>query len=115
MQSDEHLLTVARYVERNAVSAGIVARAQQWHYSSLWARSNTADPTRAILAEWPIERPADWAERVNTPLSTREIKHLHSSMQRGRPFGDDLWTDRIARRVGLEHTIRPEGRPPKKN
>jgi putative transposase len=30
VQSDEHLLTVARYVERNAVGAGLVERAEQW-------------------------------------------------------------------------------------
>lgn len=115
VQSDEHLLTVARYVERNALSAGMVERAQQWPYSSLAAQSNTADPIREILAEWPIARPADWAERVNAPLSAPELKHLNSSIQRGRPFGDDAWTDRIVRRIGLEHTVRPEGRPPKKN
>jgi hypothetical protein len=31
-----------------------------------------------------------------------------------RPFGDDRWTDRTARRLNLRHTLRPEGRPPKK-
>src|SRR5881397_34989 len=38
VQSDEHLLTVCRYVERNALRAGLVARAEQWPWSSLWRR-----------------------------------------------------------------------------
>jgi putative transposase len=113
LQRDEHFLTVARYVERNAVGAGLVERAEQWPYGSLCARSQTADPTREILADWPIERPARWVERVNTPLSAGELKRLHLSVARGRPYGDDRWTDRTARRLGLEHTLRPEGRPPK--
>ncbi len=77
--------------------------------------SQAADPTREILADWPIERPADWVERVNTPLSTGDLKRLRASAARGRPFGDDAWMERTARRLGLEHTLRPEGRPPKKN
>jgi putative transposase len=30
VQSDEHLLTGARYVERNGVGAGLVERAELW-------------------------------------------------------------------------------------
>jgi putative transposase len=115
VQSDEHLLTVARYVERNALGAGLVERAEEWPYGSLCARSQAADPTREILADWPIGRPADWVERVNTPLSAGELKRLRLSVVRGRPFGEDSWADRTARRLGLEHTLRPEGRPPRKN
>jgi putative transposase len=33
-QNDAHLLTVLRYVERNPVRAGLVARAEDWAYSS---------------------------------------------------------------------------------
>jgi putative transposase len=115
VQSDEHLLTVARYVERNAVGAGLVERAELWPYGSLRAWLQAEDPTREILAEWPIERPADWVERVNTPLSAGELKRLRCSVVRNRPFGTDAWTDRTARRLGLEHTLRPEGRPPRTN
>ncbi len=35
IQEDEHLLTVLRYVERNPLRAGLVARAQDWKWSSL--------------------------------------------------------------------------------
>jgi putative transposase len=114
VQRDEHLLTVARYVERNAVGAGLVERAELWPYGSLRARLQAEDPTREILAAWPIERPADWVQRVNTPLTAGELKRLRCSVVRNRPFGTDAWTDRTARRLGLEHTLRPEGRPPKK-
>jgi putative transposase len=115
VQRDEHLLTVTRYVEGNAVGARLVERAEQWPYGSLCARSHAKDPTREILADCPVERPADWVERVNTPLSAGELKRLRLSVVRGRPFGTDAWTDRTARRLGLEHTLRSEGRPPKIN
>ena len=39
VQSDDHLLTILRYVERNALRAGLVARAEHWRWGSLWART----------------------------------------------------------------------------
>ena len=114
-QSDEHLLSVARYVERNAVGAGLVERAELWPYGSLHARLQAEDPTREILAQWPIERPADWEQRVNTPLSAGELNRLRCSVVRNRPFGTDAWADRTARRLGLEHTLGPKGALPSKN
>src|SRR5262249_54296233 len=38
VQSDDHFLTVARYVERNAARSGLVTRAEDWRWSSLWRR-----------------------------------------------------------------------------
>jgi putative transposase len=35
IQQDEHLLTVLRYIERNPLRAGLVARAEDWLWSSL--------------------------------------------------------------------------------
>ncbi|MBS0184492.1 MAG: transposase [Nitrospira sp.] len=39
VQTDEHFLTVARYVERNALRAKLVRRAEDWQWSSLWRRT----------------------------------------------------------------------------
>ena len=39
VQSDEHFYTVCRYVERNALRAGLVERAEQWRWGSLRPRS----------------------------------------------------------------------------
>ena len=38
IQEDEHFLTVCRYVERNALTANVVRRAEDWRWGSLWAR-----------------------------------------------------------------------------
>jgi putative transposase len=40
VEKDDHFLTVCRYVERNALRADMVARAEQWRWSSLWHRVN---------------------------------------------------------------------------
>jgi putative transposase len=113
VQSDEHLLTVARYVERNPLAAGSVARAEQWRWGSLWVRRHKKDALNALLSPWPIGCPADWTARVNAPLSARELKQVRVSLERGRPFGADDWVERQASALGLGHTLRREGRPSK--
>src|SRR3989304_1014987 len=37
-EEDAHFLTVCRYVEANAVRAGLVDRAENWRWSGLWLR-----------------------------------------------------------------------------
>ena len=71
------------------------------------------DALRAILSPWPVEHPVDWTDRVNAPLSAKELKRLKESIERGRPFGADEWVRRMAKELKLEHTVRREGRPAK--
>jgi len=111
VQSDEHLLTVLRYVERNALAAGLVTRAEHWRWSGLWAMLHGSDAIKSVLSLWPVERPGDWIGRVNAALSAKELKRVRESIKRGRPFGNDEWVGRTVSELNLEHTIRPEGRP----
>ena len=113
VQRDEHLLTVCRYVERNALAAKLVKRAEDWRWSSLWARRHADDAIKALLSPWPIDRPADWIARVNSPLATRELERMRASIDRGRPYGSDQWTTRMVKQLGLEPSVRAEGRPAK--
>jgi putative transposase len=113
VQSDHHLLTVGRYVERNARTANLVRRAQDWRWSSLWSRGRGDEKLTSILSDWPIELPSDWVQTVNMPLMPKELERLEASESRGRPFGDESWQDRTIARLALEHTVRREGRPKK--
>jgi putative transposase len=113
VQTDEHLLTVCRYVERNALSAGLVKRAERWRWGSLWARLHGTEAEKALLSAWPVPLPGDWVERVNATLTAREKETMATSLKRDRPLGDEAWTARMVKRLGLEHTIRPPGRPTK--
>ena len=45
------------------------------------------DAIKAILSPWPVERPVDWTDRVNAPLSAKEFGGVRVSIERGRPFG----------------------------
>jgi len=111
VQTDEHFLTVARYVERNALRAKLVARAEDWQWSSLWRRAQGDPKLTGFLSEWPVERPRNWVARVNHPETASELEAVRRSVQRGRPFGSEPWVVRMAKRLGLEPTLRARGRP----
>jgi putative transposase len=113
VQSDDHFLTVCRYVERNALRANLVERAQDWRWGSLYSRRAKNPIDRPTLASWPVERPRDWTARVNRPFRPKDEAVVLRSMQRGQPFGSESWQAEVAARLGLESLFRPRGRPRK--
>ena len=115
VQDDEHFFTVCRYVERNALRANLVRRAEDWRWGSLhrWERGNTKE--KSLLAAWPVRRLPNGVEDVNTPQTEAELSALRRSVNRGCPFGESFWSDQMVRRLGLESTIRTQGRLEKQN
>ena len=111
IENDEHFYRVVRYVERNALRAELVARAEAWRWGSLWRWLQPAEPAPALLSAWPIPRLPNWVERVNEPLTERELAAVRRSAQRGRPLGEPSWVEATAQRLGLASTLRPRGRP----
>lgn len=110
IQEDYHLITVMRYVERNALRAGLVARAEDWHWSSL--RWRTMQGKGQIeLAQPPVALPASWVNYVNGPQTPAELESIRTCIQRQRPYGADRWVEDQALDLGLSHTLSPLGRP----
>lgn len=113
VESDEHFYTAVRYVERNPLRAGLIRRADQWRWSSLWRRLNGTRDQKRLLSSWPLSRPRQWSEYVEQPLTEAELEAVRRSVQKGQPLGDAQWTQRVARQLGLEFTLRARGRPRK--
>jgi putative transposase len=114
VQEDGHFLTVLRYVESNPLRAKMVKRAEDWPWSSLGGEAG-ANGVKVELAEWPVERPRKWVEIVNEAMPEAEVERLRVSVKRGRPFGEEKWLRRVARRDGLEQSLRDPWRPRKKS
>ena len=110
VQDDDHLVTVLRYVERNALRAELVARAEDWRWSSLPGWLN-GDPF--LFGGKPPVRDEKWLVRVNEPLSAGDLNRCRHAVTRGSPVGDQQWTRTIAKQLGLESCLRPRGRPRK--
>jgi len=111
IQSDHHYLTVCRYVERNALRAGLVARAEDWRWGGLWRRTAGDHGEKSLLSDGPMPWPHDWKALVNRPQSEREEEALGKCLIRGCPFGTERWVARCAGELGLASTLRPPGRP----
>ena len=111
VQEDLHFLTVCRYVEGNALRANLAQSAELWPWSSLFARSRR--DKRLELRAWPVDRPRAWIALVNELLPESAVAELRTSINRGRPYGDEKWVQKTAKRLGLELTLHPVGRPPK--
>ena len=110
---DEHFLNVCRYVERNALRAGLVQRAEAWPWCSLWQRQQKEKLDKWLLSAWPVPEPATWLKEVNRPQNQGESEAIRRSIQRGQPYGPEGWAKRTAQRLALESTFRPRGRPRK--
>ena len=113
VQDNRPFLNVARYIESNPLRVGLVTRAENWKWCSLWRRERGTPEQRGILAEWPVQRPRDWMARMNRPQNQAEEDAVRTSLIRGRPYGDELWQQRTARRLNLGQTFRDRGRPSK--
>ena len=113
VQEDEHFYSVGRYVERNALRAKLVKRAEDWRWGSLWRMTQGDREARALIAAWPLSRPRRWLDWVNEPQTEGELAAVRRSISRGSPYGDETWTDKAIRKLGLETTLRPRGRPRK--
>ena len=109
VQEDEHFLTVCRYVERNALRANLVKRAERWKWGSLW---HWASSSAAVsLCDWPVPRPAEWIEQVNQPQTEGELSAIRQSITRGRPYGAATWVRATANTLGLQSSLRSQGSP----
>jgi putative transposase len=110
VQTEEYFYNVAHYVERNPVRAGLADRVELWPWSSAGCvTGDNAD--RPALSQWPLPRPLDWQDMVNHPQAEREMGQLRKCVNRGCPLGDADWVEKVAKRLGLEYTLRPRGRP----
>lgn len=113
VQDDRHFPTLCRYVESNALRANLSEKAEDWPWGSSHARHYGGK--KLELADWPVDRPRNWRMLLNEKLAEDQLRSARTSVQRGRPFGDEAWTIKTAARLGLQFTLRDAGRPRKRN
>ena len=108
---EDHLLAAFRYVARNPVKAGLVARAQDWRWSS--AAAHIAGKSASLVDVEPgLERIADFAAFLE---ETAEVDPRWSALLKaegaGWPVGAKEWiADLEARHASV---LTPQKRGPK--
>ncbi|HET8697638.1 MAG TPA: transposase [Gammaproteobacteria bacterium] len=111
IETDHHLVTVIRYVERNALRANLVERAEAWRWGSLRERLGFTSET--ILDEAPCALPTEWAREVNAIESESTLRAVRKSVDTERPFGSESWVRKTEAEFGARFTVRTRGRPKK--
>lgn len=113
IQQDSHLLTVLRYVESNPIRAGLVSSARDWLWSS--HKEAIGERSRLLVDEIPIELPKKWDRYVDESLPEEKLRILRHSINRQSPYGTSMWQIQVCKELGLESTLKPRGRPKKRN
>ncbi len=113
VQTDEHFLQVARYIERNPLRAHLVKAAQAWQWSSLWVRDNGTKRQKELLNPWPVPAGQRYVAWVNQSQPKEEVEVIRYAIKRGHPYGGEEWVYRTAKELHLEPTLNPRGRPKK--
>jgi putative transposase len=108
---EPHFVTALRYVALNPVRARLVARAEDWRWSSVGAHLSRRDDHVVKVAP-ALERVGDFAaflgERFDEASSYAALRKAESV---GRPAGSPEWLAEMEEHTGL--TLRPQKRGPK--
>jgi putative transposase len=95
-----HLWRAIAYVERNPVRAGLVARAEDYPWSSAGAHQHCSDETGLLEpACWHDENAAA-CPRLLTHTSEDSDTDLRRCTYAGRPYGDEGFVQRMSERFG---------------
>ncbi|MFZ2522374.1 MAG: transposase [Minisyncoccia bacterium] len=110
-QKDVHLLTLLRYVERNAKRAKLVNKAEDWKWSSVWRREHGTQNQKKILYSWPIDIPNNYLNYLNESQPEEELESVRKSINKNVPFGGSMWVGKTVDKFRISQTLRNVGRP----
>jgi putative transposase len=106
---EDHLAAAVRYVSLNPVRARLVARAQDWRWSS--TRAHLTGKDDGITARAPIrERFPDFADLI-AAADAEAFARLRAAESIGRPLGDERFMTKIER--ATKRRLKPRKRGPK--
>ncbi len=87
VQTDAHLLTVIKYIERNAVRAMLSKNAQSWKWGSAFQRVFKQLKPKIPLAQSPVPLPRQYKEWINDPEPQELLKDVRRSVNMSVPYG----------------------------
>lgn len=111
---EPHLLSALRYVALNPVRAGLVARPEDWRWSSIHAQLGRVDD--GVTDTAPVrERYPDFAALLAADEDADGFTALRRAESIGRPLGDADFLDRLETMTGRRLKRQKPGPKPKKD
>ena len=106
---EAHLPACARYVALNPVRAGLVARAEDWRWSS--ARAHLDGNGNGLVQLQPLkDQVCDWRAFLDAGLSEAEREAIRAGERTGRPLGSDAFLNFLEQRLGRVMARQKPGR-----
>jgi putative transposase len=107
---ERHLIAAARYVPMNPVRAGLVARAEDWPWSS--ARAHLAGRDDGVVTVQPLlDRIPDFAGLLRADEDAAAVTAIRRSRTTGRPVGAGDWLKALE--AATNRRLAPAKRGPK--
>src|SRR3989338_4998272 len=95
VDSDNYLLAVIKYVERNAVRAKLSRLCEDWRWGSAWRRVHGTVEQKKLLDELPTELPDNYTKWINIADNPDELSMIRTSVNKSVPYGKELWVDKM--------------------
>jgi putative transposase len=111
VQNDAHFLTLMKYVERNPVRAKLSNKCGDWRWGSAWRRNHGLVQQQTLIDNAPVPIPKDYERWIDVADRETDLGALREAVQKGKPFGNDSWVDRMVNKHSLGSTLRNPGRP----
>lgn len=86
IKNDRHMLTVLKYIERNAVRAKLCTRVESWKWGSAYRRTAELAEFRVLISECPVPLPRNYLEWVNTAESSEELGSIRTLVNKAVPY-----------------------------
>ena len=107
-----HLIAAVRYAALNPVRARLVARAEDWKWSSVRAHLEGKDD--GLVTVRPVlDRVKDFGALIADPANETGFAALRTAEQTGRPLGTQDFIEGLERILGRRIARRAPGRKPK--
>lgn len=113
VDSQNYLLAVIKYVERNSVRAKLVRLCEDWQWGSAWRRIYGTAQQMKLLDQSPVDLPGDYLKWINTPEKLDDLDMIRTSVNKSVPYGNRTWVEEMVSRHHLESTLKAPGRPKK--
>ncbi len=82
---------------------------QRWHAHD--HRSGEGHVYQGRFKSFPIEMPSNWTAQVNAAQTAAQRDALQLAIKRSRPYGSPHWIEKTVKKLNLQWTLRPRGRP----
>ncbi|MCX5782004.1 MAG: transposase [Elusimicrobia bacterium] len=112
---NNHLLAAVRYIERNPVRAGLVAKPWLWEWSS--CASNTGFRRPLFFLDNVLDmlgmNKDKWKAFVDLQDDHKFVSSIRESYKTGRPLGSEAFVSRLEKKFGRKLKSKGRGRPSK--